>query len=476
MKRSTASTKRSGWRGYGDPAEGQDSSSSASSSEYGSPAAKSPREASAASDQSQANFDFSGLDQTFAGLTQTPTHDLTGGVGLSMPKRGAKGHTPQKPIPTQPTIQPTSTAIQPPPAKSALGAPLPRPLQPSVLGSKGGRDRGRYRQSHEEVIMVSPAAEGADLEAIRIHLMELAEHRAELEQEDLDLQFLQTEIANISAEALAYIKAMQNQFRKQTLRLDEFLTATALAEDIINGRPLDYTDGKLFTPNHLILRGPPQEALPIIDLDHIGTIGMRHQLIEDVTQRIWIEYRQGWLYQAQRLPKWQEYRKNLELGTMVVMFNEDNFKSTRNQWDVGRIVSLTRGADNQARKAVVTVERPQNKEGQYDLVTHERAVNKLVPIDLIADQVQRILPVDITKYPAADLAKDEHPQPQRDDPIDCLEQPPEDVAIAVGRTPTKSTSNKVNTQKIPIATQHQNKDTIKSMTQKRVSSTPNHGE
>jgi hypothetical protein len=91
MKRSTASTKRSGWRGYGDPAEGQDSSSSASSSEYGSPAAKSPREASAASDQSQANFDFSGLDQTFAGLTQTPTHDLTGGVGLSMKKRGAKG-------------------------------------------------------------------------------------------------------------------------------------------------------------------------------------------------------------------------------------------------------------------------------------------------------------------------------------------------------------------------------------------------
>jgi hypothetical protein len=204
-------------------------------------------------------------------------------------------------------------------------------------------------------------------------------------------------------------KAMQKQFRKQTLRLDEFLTATALAEDIINGRPLDYTNGKLYTPNHLIIRGPPQEALPIIDPDHIRTIGMRHQLIEDVTQRIWVDYRQGWLYQAQRLPKWQEYRKNLEPGTMVVMFNEDKIKSTRNQWDVGRIVSITRGADNQARRAVVAVERPQNKEGQYDLVTHDRAINKLVPIDLLADQVQRILPVDITKYPAADLAKDEHP-------------------------------------------------------------------
>jgi hypothetical protein len=54
---------------------------------------------------------------------------------------------------------------------------------------------------------VAEVAEAAShLEATRIHLLELAEHRAELETEDLDLQFLHTEIANISAEALAYIK------------------------------------------------------------------------------------------------------------------------------------------------------------------------------------------------------------------------------------------------------------------------------
>jgi hypothetical protein len=55
-----------------------------------------------------------------------------------------------------------------------------------------------------------PATEVAEaashLEATRIHLLELVEHRADLETEDIDLQFLQTEIANISAEALAYIK------------------------------------------------------------------------------------------------------------------------------------------------------------------------------------------------------------------------------------------------------------------------------
>jgi hypothetical protein len=114
MKRSTASIQKRGWRGYGGPEEDQDSSSSAGSSEYGSPAAKYPREVSAAFDQSQANFDFSGLDQTFAGLNQTSAHDLTEGVGLGMPKRGAKGntpqkHTPQKPIPMVP-ITTTSTA------------------------------------------------------------------------------------------------------------------------------------------------------------------------------------------------------------------------------------------------------------------------------------------------------------------------------------------------------------------------------
>jgi hypothetical protein len=270
-------------------------------------------------------------------------------------------------------------------------------------------------------------------------------------------------------------KAMQHQFQKQTLRLDEFLTATALAKDIINGRPLDYSDGKLFTPNHLLLRGPPQEAVPIIDPDHIQTNGMRYQVIEDVTQAIWNNFWPGWLYQVQRLPKWQLYRKNLEPGTMVVMFNEDKFKSTRNQWDVGRIVSVTRGADNQARRAVVAVERPQNKEGQYDLVTHDRAVSKLVPIDLIADQIKRILPVNITKYPKADLVDDEHPQPQRDDPTDYLERPPDDLAIAVKETPSKSTSDEVDTQKIPVANQHQGEIT-KSMIHQRISSSPNHGD
>jgi hypothetical protein len=269
------------------------------------------------------------------------------------------------------------------------------------------------------------------------------------------------------AEAAVHIwkKAMQTQFRKQTLRLDEFLTATALAEDIINGRPLDYTDGKLYTPNHLILRGPPQEAVPIIDPDHIHTIAMRHQLIEDVTQSVWNDFWMGWLYQAQRLPKWQLYRKNLEPGTLVVMFNEDKLKSTRNHWDVGRIVSVTRGTDNQARRAVVAVERPQNKKDQYDLVTHDRAVSKLVPIDLIAEQVQRILPVDITKYPKADLTAleiGEDPRPQADAVVEEVGQ-------------EEAVDNSENKQAIQ-AIQPKIENSTKSMTSTRVSSTPNHGE
>jgi hypothetical protein len=73
-------------------------------------------------------------------------------------------------------------------------------------------------------------------------------------------------------------------------------------------------------------------------------------------------------------------------------------------------------------------------------VTHERAVNKLVPIDLIADQVQQILPMDITKYPKADLEDDQDPRPQVDAPIET----------EMAKT--------------------------KSMTPKWVNSSPNHGE
>jgi hypothetical protein len=224
-------------------------------------------------------------------------------------------------------------------------------------------------------------------------------------------------------------KAFTKQFRKQTLRLDEFHTAVALAEDIINGRPLDYSDGKLFTPAHFSIKGAPQEALPIIDPDHIRTLAMRHQLMEDVVQNVWEDFKLGWLYQIQRLPKWQKYRKNLEPGTMVLMFNDDKLKSTRNQWDLGRIISVKTGADGQARKADIVVERPNNTKDQYNVVTHLRPVNKLVPIDIIKDQVTRILSMDLTKYPEAD-AEEDRLQPKektlenstRDEKINDLEQ------------------------------------------------------
>jgi hypothetical protein len=206
-------------------------------------------------------------------------------------------------------------------------------------------------------------------------------------------------------------KAFTCHFRKQSLRLDEFLTAVALAEDVINGRPLDYVDGKLYTPNHFSTRGPPQECLPIIDPDHIRTIAMRYQLIEDVVQGVWQDFQPGWLYQMQRLPKWQEYRKNLQPGTMVLMFNDDKLKSTRNQWDVGRILSVVTGKDGQARKAHVIVQRPQNTEHQYQTVAHLRPVNKLVPIDIVADQVAKILPLDLSKYPLPEVESDNDENP-----------------------------------------------------------------
>lgn len=222
-------------------------------------------------------------------------------------------------------------------------------------------------------------------------------------------------------------KAFFCHFRKQTLRLDEFLTATALAEDLINGRPLDYSDGKLYTPAHFMTKGAPNEALPLIDPNLVRTIAMRYNLLDDILQCMWEDFHKGWLYQMQRMPKWQQYRKNLEIGTLVVIFCDDKLKSTRNQWDVGRIVSVKLGADGQVRKAEVAVERPQNTKNQFNTVTHLRPVNKLVPIDLIADQVAHILPVDVTKYPPrveteSDLEDEttEDGEPDTSDAIVCL--------------------------------------------------------
>jgi hypothetical protein len=93
------------------------------------------------------------------------------------------------------------------------------------------------------------------------------------------------------------------------------------------------------------------------------------------------------------------------------MFNDDKLKSTRNQWDVGRILSVVTGTDGQARNAHVIVQRPQNTENQYQTVAHLRPVNKLVPIDIVADQVAKILPLDLSKYPLPEIESDNDENP-----------------------------------------------------------------
>ena len=128
-----------------------------------------------------------------------------------------------------------------------------------------------------------------------------------------------------------------------------------VVEGIINGCPItavseDPNDLEALTPNHLLLlRAGP--TLPPGEFEKNDVYSRRRwrqvQYLADVFWRRWTK---EYLPALQSSQKWVQPKKNLEVGDVVLMLEEDN---PRNLWPLARVLETFPGRDGRVRTVKV---------------------------------------------------------------------------------------------------------------------------
>ncbi|XP_050308278.1 uncharacterized protein LOC126744769 [Anthonomus grandis grandis] len=141
----------------------------------------------------------------------------------------------------------------------------------------------------------------------------------------------------------------------QRLTYEEFNTVLVQIEGVLNSRPLcpissDPSDLAVLTPGHFLTM-QPLSALPDPDFtNHNINRLSRWQLLQRIHRDFWNRWHREYLHTLQQRAKWLDPIGEVEIGTMVVVKNENLHPL---QWLLGRIVELLPGRDNVPRVAVV---------------------------------------------------------------------------------------------------------------------------
>ena len=139
------------------------------------------------------------------------------------------------------------------------------------------------------------------------------------------------------------------------LTFEEMTTVLTQIEACLNSRPLvalpSSDDGiEALTPGHFLI-GRPIEALPDPSLSYRSmSILTRWWLCQSLVRHLWQRWSDEYLNSLRRFSKWHAPSKNLQVGDVVVL-REDNVIPTK--WPLARVVAVHAGHDGLVR--VVTV-------------------------------------------------------------------------------------------------------------------------
>ncbi|XP_077265256.1 uncharacterized protein LOC143899131 [Temnothorax americanus] len=174
----------------------------------------------------------------------------------------------------------------------------------------------------------------------------------------------------------AAVKATKRHLHTVTKGLvwtfEEYATLLVKIEAILNSRPLtpfssDPNDLLALTPSHFLtgdsLLFPPEYSYMKVPDNKLS----RWQHAQKLRQHFWKRWQEEYLQELQKRHKWRNKGKDLEVGTLVIL-KEDNTPPL--QWVLGRVEEVHPGKDNVIR--VATVKTPTG--------LFKRAVQKLCPL------------------------------------------------------------------------------------------------
>ncbi|XP_067623897.1 uncharacterized protein [Eurosta solidaginis] len=158
----------------------------------------------------------------------------------------------------------------------------------------------------------------------------------------------------------AAVKAAKHHLRRvmgaRLLTIEAVQTLLAEIGAVLNSRPLcaqsaDPQDLAPLTPGHLLIGESLVPALgeqvpvewPENRLDY-------WQSRQQITQRFWKLWSNNYLHELQQRPKWREIRRNLKVGDLVVLKNENTPPTL---WRMGRVTALHPGRDGLVRNVTL---------------------------------------------------------------------------------------------------------------------------
>lgn len=135
------------------------------------------------------------------------------------------------------------------------------------------------------------------------------------------------------------------------LTYEEFLTLLARVESMLNSRPItplssDPSDFEALTPGHFLTGGPLVSLIEPHLTDFSLNRLKRWKLVQAFSQHIWKRWSQEYLQNLQERSKWTVSKKNLNVGDLVVI-HEDNTPPLA--WKLGRVIRLCPGQDGIVR-------------------------------------------------------------------------------------------------------------------------------
>ncbi|KAL0861810.1 hypothetical protein ABMA27_009282 [Loxostege sticticalis] len=135
------------------------------------------------------------------------------------------------------------------------------------------------------------------------------------------------------------------------LTYEELYTVLVQIESILNSRPLtpmsiDRDDMTYLSPGHF-LTGAPLTSFPELNLvgENIGKLSFWKQCVQ-MQQNFWKQWNKQYLVMLQNRPKWKGVKPNLQVGTLVILRDENVSPLC---WPMGRIVNVMPGKDGKVR-------------------------------------------------------------------------------------------------------------------------------
>ncbi len=136
---------------------------------------------------------------------------------------------------------------------------------------------------------------------------------------------------------------------------DEILqTVFCEVESIVNNRPLtkvsdDVNDLSTLTPNHFLMFQDGPKPIPGV-FNQSDMLKKRWRYVQHLSNQFWKRWIREYLPQLQRRSKWLEKERNVKVGDLVLICDEN---TPRSLWPLGLVVETSLGRYNMVRSVKV---------------------------------------------------------------------------------------------------------------------------